>query len=510
MKVKQISIKWKLIGYMLGFVGAALVLLWLFQVAFLDSFYRQIKIKEMHDAAKIISQNYGSDGFAEKISSYSYDKGMSVEIITADGQLLFSEEGGPSFAVQRYTIQERIDEFARVKAAGGTDQSFQEIRKPANPFDVDLNTVVYTDENLKQDGTEASRPADKFDRRGPEYNDVKKLVYSEIVQTQDGEIMMMLNTFLTPIGSTTEILKVELFYITVILMAFSVLLAYVIFRQISKPIIKTNDNAKELAGGNYGVQFAQDGYKEIAQLNETLIYAAQELSKTEKLQRELLSNISHDLRTPLTLITGYAEVMRDIPGENTPENVQVIIDEGRRLSDLVTDILDISKLQASVSGLNLERLSLTKKIEAVLTRYNKLKEQDGYIIEFIKDQEVFVMADEIKLLQVLYNLINNAINYTGSDKKVVIRQSVKNGRVKIEIMDTGEGIEKENIPLIWERYFKVEKNHKRAKVGTGLGLSIVKNILELHKATYGVESEVGKGSDFWFEMEVMDNIKNFY
>ncbi|HCT64252.1 MAG TPA: two-component sensor histidine kinase [Lachnospiraceae bacterium] len=494
---------------MLGFVGAVLILLWLFQVSFLDSFYRRIKIKEMHESAKIISQNYGSEGFAEKISSYSYDKGMSVEIITDDGQIIFSEGDLHNFTMQRYTVQERINEFERVKAAGGTDQSFQDIRKPINPFDTEQNGVQLTEDFQKDITNETTQNhiEDNFDHRGSEYNDVKNLVYSEIVQTADGEIMIMLNTLLTPIGSTTEILKVELSYITLILMAFSVILAYVIFRQISKPIIKTNDNAKELANANYDVQFAQDGYKEIAQLNETLSYAAQELSKTEKLQRELLSNISHDLRTPLTLITGYAEVMRDIPGENTPENVQVIIDEGRRLSDLVTDILDISKLQAAVSELDLYKISLTKKIESVLTRYNKLKEQDGYIIEFIKDEEAFVMADEIKLLQVLYNLINNAINYTGADKKVIIKQTVENNHVKIEIIDTGEGIEKENIPFIWDRYFKVEKNHKRAKVGTGLGLSIVKNILELHNATFGVESEVGMGSCFWFEMEIIKDNK---
>lgn len=487
---------------MLGFVGTVLILLWLFQVAFLGSFYRRIKINEMHDAAKNIVQNYGSDGFAEKISSYSYDKGMSIGIITADGEIVFSEGDKYSFGLQKFTVEERVNEFNKVKAAGGTLQFFQDIRKPTNPFEVDKNTEQ-SDEKSQQVEENVQRTEDKFNRRAPEYDDVKNLVYSQVVQTSDGEIMIMLNTLLTPIGSTTEILKVELLYITVILTAFSIILAYVIFRQISKPIIKTNENAKELAHANYAVQFAQDGYKEIAQLNETLSFAAQELSKTEKLQRELLSNISHDLRTPLTLITGYAEVMRDIPGENTPENVQVIIDEGRRLSDLVTDILDISKLQASVSQLNLTKLSLTKKIEAVLTRYNKLKEQDGYIIEFINDQEAFVMADEIKLLQVIYNLINNAINYTGTDKKVIIKQTVKDSKVKIEIIDTGEGIEKENISLIWDRYFKVEKNHKRAKVGTGLGLSIVKNILELHNASFGVESQVGKGSDFWFELEII-------
>lgn len=149
---------------------------------------------------------------------------------------------------------------------------------------------------------------------------------------------------------------------------------------------------------------------------------------------------------------------------------------------------------------NAEVYNLTQSIQSVFERYNKLKEQDGYTIEF--DREAQVEADEYKIFQVIYNLINNAINYTGKNKTVWVRQKVIGEKVRIEVTDSGEGIAPEALPYVWERYYKVDKTHKRAVMGTGLGLSIVKNILELHNADYGVESEVGQGSTFWFELEI--------
>lgn len=151
---------------------------------------------------------------------------------------------------------------------------------------------------------------------------------------------------------------------------------------------------------------------------------------------------------------------------------------------------------------NAEVYNLTQSIQSVFERYNKLKEQDGYTIEFEFDREAQVEADEYKIFQVIYNLINNAINYTGKNKTVWVRQKVIGEKVRIEVTDSGEGIAPEALPYVWERYYKVDKTHKRAVMGTGLGLSIVKNILELHNADYGVESEVGQGSTFWFELEI--------
>ena len=207
--------------------------------------------------------------------------------------------------------------------------------------------------------------------------------------------------------------------------------------------------------------------------------AADELSQVEHLQQELIANISHDLRTPLTMIGGYAEVMRDIPGENTPENMQIIIDETSRLSSLVTELLDFSKLQAGTLKMESSVFSLTQAVTAILTRYNKLKEQEGYQILFEPAEECNVYADEGRIGQVIYNLINNALTYTGPDKTVTVTQTVEGDQVRIAVHDSGQGIPQEELPLIWNRYYRSKENHKRAIQGSGLGLSIVRSILEL-------------------------------
>ena len=138
----------------------------------------------------------------------------------------------------------------------------------------------------------------------------------------------------------------------------------------------------------------------------------------------------------------------------------------------------------------------------IIKSYDKHLRKDK--IDFVFDDEVFVCADRTMILQVLYNFINNAINYTGDDKYVRVEQKNIGENIRISISDTGEGISDEQLPYIWDRYYKVDKVHRRATVGIGLGLSIVKSVLEAHGAIYGVESEVGKGSTFYFELERVD------
>ena len=208
------------------------------------------------------------------------------------------------------------------------------------------------------------------------------------------------------------------------------------------------------------------------------------------------------------MISGYSEVMRDIPGENTPENMQVIIDETARLTSLVNDLLDVSKLQSGTQTMNMQEICLTDVISKTVQRYDTLVSHKDYKIVFEYDTPAYIMADETRLLQVVYNLINNAINYTGEDKTVTVKQETLENVVKISIIDTGEGISEENLPLIWDRYYKVDKVHKRAMIGTGLGLSIVKNILLLHNSRFGVSSEIGKGSTFWFEFKTVKKDSN--
>ena len=263
---------------------------------------------------------------------------------------------------------------------------------------------------------------------------------------------------------------------------------------ITKPIVKMNESAKRLAKGEYGTDFTVSGYREIDELADTLNYASKELAQTDTLQKELISNVSHDLRTPLTMIKGYGEVMRDIPGENTSENIQIIIDETTRLSDLVNDMLDLSKIKSGTRKPELQPFSLTQTVRETMLRYERLTMQNGYRIEFINDSDTMIYADRGMLLQVIYNLINNAINYTGDDKFVSVKQTVSGDTVRISVTDTGDGIATDELDRIWDRYYKVDKIHKRATVGTGLGLSIVKHAAAFHNAEVTIESKVDHGT----------------
>lgn len=334
-------------------------------------------------------------------------------------------------------------------------------------------------------------------------------IYVRIFTTDKGnEYMILLDTQIQPVSAITNTYMNQYKTIVVIMLIGSLLISLIISRKITKPIVKLNKSVEKLAHGDYNEVFDGDGYREIRELSDALNYASSELSKTDALQKELLANISHDLRTPLTMIKGYSEVMRDIPGENTPENVQIIVDETTHLTELVNDLLDISKIKAGTRKPEPEQFSLTETVKATLHRYEKLTEKDGYIINFVCDGNADIIADRTMMLQVIYNLINNAVNYTGADKTVTVRQIISGDRVRITVTDTGDGIEPEHIPYIWDRYYKIDKVHRRAMVGTGLGLSIVKGVLELHKATYGLESTLGQGSTFWFELDIAADGEN--
>ena len=329
------------------------------------------------------------------------------------------------------------------------------------------------------------------------------LAYAKIINTSAGERMIVVESEITPVNSVVETLRIQLIIMTVVILILSIVVAIFLGKYIAQPISDTNEQAKALAKQDYDITFSGGRYREITELNETLTYAAGELKKVDSLQKELIANISHDLRTPLTMITGYSEVMRDLPGEMTPENIQIIIDEATRLNSLVTDLLDISRLQSGTADVKKAPFSLTECIESIFARYTKLIENDGLNIVFEHDREVFIMGDELRMTQVLYNLINNAINYIGEDKTVIVRQTVEDEKVRVDVIDHGDGIPEEKLKYIWDRYYRVDKEHRRAVIGTGLGLSIVKNILIAHDAEFNVTSTLGEGSDFYFILPII-------
>lgn len=482
---KNLSIRWKIFGYLALFIGMLILLLWLFQTVFLDSFYRSIKTASIKNTASQIAQNIDKDDISDRLINISRQNDICIRVIDENFNDLYNAEIMPNCFVHHMSHELLGKYCAQAEKNSG-----------------DYLEIFNVDELFKA-SRHQSRSATRSSMLPPFRRDNRSIIYVKFVTTTDGARQtIFLNAMLSPLNSTVDTLRIQLICITVIFIILAILLSFIMAKRISTPIEKINKSAKEFARGNYTAEFSGVGYREISELNDTLNYAANELSKVEHLRRELIANVSHDLRTPLTMITGYSEIMRDIPGENTAENVQIIIDEASRLSDLVTDLLDLSKLQAGAQELNGTVFNVTEDIRSIIKRYTKFTESNGYDISFIAESDVSVFADELKISQVIYNLINNAINYTGNDKAVTVRQSVCEKTVKIEVIDTGNGIAPEQLPYVWERYWRTKKDHKRAGIGTGLGLSIVKEILDLHGVNYGVISTVGKGSTFWFELNI--------
>jgi signal transduction histidine kinase len=308
---------------------------------------------------------------------------------------------------------------------------------------------------------------------------------------------------LYPMQSTIDILQSQLIYVTIIAMIMGLIISLLISRRISEPIENITKSAEKLGEGEYGVVFDGGHYSEITKLADTLTYTSLELAKSDNLQKDVIANVSHDLRTPLTMITSYAEMIHDLSGsdpEKRNAHLQVIIDEADRLNKLVTDFLEISRMQSGVQKVTLTLFSLKELIENVLQSYTGYVEKEGFKLVFISSGKGMIRADEERVKQVIDNLVTNAFKYSGQDRTVEVKMFDEDGYVRCEVSDHGIGIPKKDLKYIWERYYRASTNYKRTN-STGLGLSIVKQILLLHGANFGVESALKKGSTFWFEIK---------
>lgn len=499
MILKKVSLKWNLFFVILGF-GTIIVLLFVvFQIALLDDFYSSNKINRTNEIINEISEianNQSLNDFTDETSELA----LYIKDITLSDEAavyLFEEP------------KNNIDNTNYYKSLIGgsyhrlTPSFIYELWNKAKQTSYDKFYALL-----------AVNPDPKFD--GAQILDVTspKRVLIRDLASQNESIMccsfIKLNDFktyllildckITPVDAAVDTMKMQLTYIAIIVVILSVLIAFLVARYISKPISAMSFSAKKMANGDYDVVFEGEGFLEINELNERLNNTVCELKKTDTLRRELMANVSHDLKTPLTMITGYAEMMRDLPGENKPENLQIIIDEVSRLNILVNDMLNLSKFTSKTAQLNLEKYSITDNILEIVERYQKFQENNDFKFIFEYHQNVEIVADENKINQVIYNFLNNAINYSKQSKMIKIIQEVDEQFVTIKVQDFGVGISEEDLKFIWDRYYRIDKSHQRSTQGSGLGLSIVKSILEYHNFTYGVDSVKGQGSIFWFKI----------
>lgn len=455
----------------MGIVVAVLLLLWGLQVVFLEQYYVGLK---KNDLAVL----------ANEVISEIDEKGV-----------LLSQEKMTELAGNNHLCIEVALESDRGLTVEGL------------PYDCYLHQHDKNMERMLVQQTRETQTSEiRLFRRSAtktEYLVSSAYAYSS---REDCYYVLLVTQALAPVYEAAAVTRQQLLWISGILIVLATAVAFFVARSFTKPVVNLSRAAQEIARGNLDVSVPVTSGDELGELSQNFNYMASELNKINKLERELVANLSHDIRTPLTMIRGYAEMIKDITGEDKVQREQqldIIVDETNHLSRLANDALDLSRMQAGQIAMKYTVFDAAQQMRDIISRYRLLEQTEGFNFVCNAPEHCMVYADETRIEQVIYNLLNNAVNHIGEEKCITLSLVPEKGTAWISVQDTGSGIAPEDLPLIWDRYYK--PYHKdRPGMGTGLGLSIVKAVLEGHHAPFGVDSALGKGSTFWFGLVIAE------
>ncbi len=457
------SIRSRLWAGMMSLVLVVLVLLWLFQIVFLDQFYIQMKIRNIETKATNITTLLGQDQdeFANQMEALAYDNNLSIELIDPNGKTIY-------------------------QTGSVMNGQMMQVRS--------LRSQVY---EAALRGTESALTF-THPRLGTDY----MIIGLPIISGEQISGVLILNVPVAPVEDTVSILKRQLIYISFILLGAALLISFLLARSFTRPVVEINQTAEKMATGDFSARTAINREDEIGQLATTINNMGEQLGQIDNLRRDLIANVSHELRTPLSLIQGYAETLRDVTGaspEKRDKQLGIIIEETERLSHMVNDILNLSQLQSGKLQLKRDCFDVRALICRAAQRYELLSQQTAVALQVESQSQLMADGDEARIEQVLYNLISNAFSYVNPEGQIYVTAAAINDKVRLEVINTGPGIDSKNLPHIWDRYYK--SPHRMAgSSGTGLGLAIVKAVLEAHGAAFGADSQLGVKTTFWFEL----------
>lgn len=460
------SIRMKLWIWMLVLIAFVFMFLWIFQIFFLESFYLNTQIKKSRAQGQGLAALWESSkiDFQEETEQLALEMNIVVEIINAEHELI-------------YISQESND-----KVALGKNIQKTELIQEAFHGKADYRAIEH-----------------------PKFKNQIILIGIPVYENQQIVAAMIMSMPTIQIEETSRFIKNQLLWMTLILLLVATAMAYGLSKQFVSPILRIQRVASQIAQGKFGIQVTIKEKDEIGHLAEAINEMSLSLEKIESNRREFLANVSHELRTPLSLIKGYAEMIRDISGENPEKRnkqLERIIIEADRLNGMVNDILLLTQIDSGQKQFVKERFVLNAIIHQVINQFDILAHQKRIDIGFIETVLYTVALDKMSIMQVFYNLISNAIKHVDINGKIIIKLVEKDGQLKVEIIDDGPGIPANQIDYIWDRYVKGDYSEMTNQKGLGLGLAITQKIFEGQKLLYGVDSELGEGSCFWFMVNI--------
>ena len=308
------------------------------------------------------------------------------------------------------------------------------------------------------------------------------------------------------ISSCNSLLNIS-YLMLIILFLLSMIILIFFTEMVYLPLRRITEATEQYASGNMHYEFQIDSEDEIGYLGATLSYMASEIARSEDDQKKFVANVSHDFRSPLTSIKGYLEAMLDgtIPPELHEKYLTIVLNETERLTKLTGSLLTLNNLNTKGMLLDKSFFDINRVIRNIAASFEGTCRQKAIAIELIlTGDELFVEADIGKIQQVIYNLLDNAIKFSHPDSIIKIETTEKHNKVFVSVKDSGIGIPKDALKLIWDRFYKSDLSRGKDKKGTGLGLSITKEIIQAHGEHINVISTEGVGSEFIFSLPVSD------
>lgn len=473
------SIFFKTYVIILSTIIAVLLLSWLFISFFADDFYYNNKLEQIKDAARdihvIFQENNNNQNIANELKKLSIRTGADISIFNHENQLIF------------------------------TDLVMDQQGNALGPFEMRFRPVPHSIFQIKKGEHIALRHILQSEN-------IDKFIYGE---RYSNGILTVIQIPIEAIDETVDIFKDIIQYMMLSALLLGAIGAFILSKNITSPLVELNNIAMEMGKLNFSKKYQENREDEIGQLGQTLnkmadalqysISQLQEELKKEKtldvLRKQFVAQVSHEMQTPLTVVQGYIEALEDglaSTEEDKRYHYEVINDEMTKMTKMIKEILDLSQLEAGTFQINKENFDMIDLIRSIYNKYTSIAKQEEVSLYFedIKE-EVIVHGDKLRIEQVLTNFIKNAFEHTEKYGEISILTELFKDKIKIEIINTGKHIPGDDIPYIWESFYKAK--NKKANKGTGLGLAISKHILNLHEAKYGVKN-VSNGVMFWFDI----------
>lgn len=440
------------------FASVILLVLWFLQLSLITPYYRNAKINSVQTITDSIENMITDNKPLSLLEQVARDNSLCLII---------------------------VDEFNNVTEFNGIGSGCYIL---SSNTDQEFDFIAFQKSLRESENHEASA----FVEHGSEM-----LVFGREIHPNLGKFTILINARITPEKAGLVLIQNQFVTLTIIVLLVATLASLLISRKVAKPFIVMTEKARKLANGNFDINFTEtkEGYNEFNDLAASLNYATDKLKHIDEQRMDLIANVSHDIRTPLTMILAYSEMIDDFSKNDEKlllEHLDVIRSEALYLDELIKDILELSTLESGNFSLNLAEFNLNALIKRAVEHFTGN-------ITFTYDGNYNVLADETKINQVVYNFLNNALLHAKA-KEVRINLRAHDDKVYVEVIDDGIGIDEVDLADIWERYNKLNKNFHRERNSTGLGLSISKSIINAHGEEVGVISELYQGSTFYFTL----------